>query len=160
MPLWEENIMDEPKIVFDPYAGPQQREVVEQILALLKVRLTGHEDWYPVAFFLKTDAGEILGGLLGMIWARWLHIGSLAVHELFRGRGWGSRLLERAEQYALERGCTKCVAQYPQFPGSPALRTTRLRALRRIRGLSGRSFAVLPHEAPHSAAYGLERYCC
>ena len=72
--------MDEPRIVFDPYAGTQQREIVEQILALSNVRLTGHEHWHPVAFLLKTDEGEILGGLLGMIWARWLHIAALAVH--------------------------------------------------------------------------------
>jgi GNAT superfamily N-acetyltransferase len=95
--------MDEPKIVFEPYASTQQREIVEQILAFRNVRLTSHDDWYPVAFFLKTDEGEILGGLLGMIWARWLHIASLAVHEPFRGRGWSSRLLGRAEQYALQR---------------------------------------------------------
>jgi GNAT superfamily N-acetyltransferase len=117
--LGEENIMDEPKMVFDPFAGPQQREVVEQILALLKVRLTGHEDWYPVAFFLKTDAGEILGGLLGMIWARRLDIGSLAVHELFRGRGWGYRLPELVEQYALERGCTNAWLSTHSFQARP-----------------------------------------
>ena len=111
--------MDELKIIFDPYASPQQREIVEQILALRNVRVTGHDDWYPVAFFLKTGEGEILGGLLGMIWARWLHIASLAVHEPFRGRGWGSRLLERAEQYALQRGCTNAWLSTHSFQARP-----------------------------------------
>jgi GNAT superfamily N-acetyltransferase len=114
-----EQIMDEPRIVFDPYAGAQPREIVEHILALSNVRRTGHEHWYPVGFFLKTEDGEILGGLLGMIWARWLHIAALAVHEPFRGRGWGSKLLQQAEQYALKRGCTNAWLSTHSFQARP-----------------------------------------
>jgi GNAT superfamily N-acetyltransferase len=98
--------MAEPKIVFDPYAGGAQREIVEEIINRRNVRLTGHDDWYPVAFFVKTDEGEILGGLLGNIWAKWLYIATLAVREPFRGKGYGTELMRRAERYALERGCT------------------------------------------------------
>jgi GNAT superfamily N-acetyltransferase len=98
--------MGEPKIVFDPYAGAAQRELVEEIINRRNVRLTGQDEWHPVAFFLKTDEGEILGGLLGQIWAQWLYIATLAVREPFRGRGYGTKLLARAEQYALESGCT------------------------------------------------------
>jgi hypothetical protein len=66
--------MDEPKIIFDPYAAAAQRELVEDIINRRNVRITGHDDdWYPVAFLLKTADGEILGGLLGQIWAQWLY---------------------------------------------------------------------------------------
>ena len=111
--------MDEPKIVFDPYAGTAQRELVEEIINRRNVRLTGHDEWYPVAFFLKTDEGEILGGLLGQIWAQWLYVATLAVREPFRGHGYGTTLLTRAEQYALERGCTNAWLSTFSFQARP-----------------------------------------
>ena len=40
------------------------------------------------------------------IWAQWLYIAELAVREPFRGHGYGTKLLSRAEQYALERSCS------------------------------------------------------
>jgi|GEM_PF-3766989 len=41
-----------------------------------------------------------------MIWAKRLYASILAVHEPFRGKGYGSELMRRAERYAIERGGT------------------------------------------------------
>jgi GNAT superfamily N-acetyltransferase len=98
--------MAEPQIVFSPLASHAEREYVEEIVNRRNVRLTGQDDWYPVNFFVKTEKGEILGGLLGYIWARWLYISILAIKEPFRGKGYGTELMRRAEEYALTRGCT------------------------------------------------------
>jgi GNAT superfamily N-acetyltransferase len=111
--------MDDPKIIFEPYAGAAQREFVEEIINRRNVRLTGHDEWHPVAFFLKSDQGEILGGLLGQIWAHWLSIATLAVREPFRGRGYGTKLLVRAEQFALESGCTNAWLSTFSFQARP-----------------------------------------
>ncbi len=111
--------MAEPIIVFEPYASAKQREFVEEIINRRNVRLTGHDEWHPVAFFVKTNEGEILGGLLGQIWARWLYITTLAVRERFRGRGYGTKLLARAEQYALESGCTNAWLSTFSFQARP-----------------------------------------
>jgi GNAT superfamily N-acetyltransferase len=114
-----ENPMDEPKIVFDPYAGPAQREFVEEIINRRNVRLTGNDEWHPVAFFVKTGDSEILGGLLGQIWAQWLSVATLAVREPFRGRGYGTRLLISAEQFAIERGCANAWLSTFSFQARP-----------------------------------------
>ncbi len=98
--------MAQRRIVFEPYASGAQRQVVEEIINRRNVAITGHDQWYQVAFFVKTDDGEILGGLLGAIWAKRLSVGTLAVQEPFRGKGYGTELMKRAEQYAMERGCT------------------------------------------------------
>jgi GNAT superfamily N-acetyltransferase len=111
--------MAKPQIVFDPYASAAQREVVDEIINRRSVRLTGHDDWYPMAFFLKTDEGEILGGLLGQIWARWLYVGTLTFREPFRGHGHGTKLLARAEEYALDRGCTNAWLSTFSFQARP-----------------------------------------
>lgn len=109
----------EPTIVFEPYASVSQRELVEEIINRRNVRLTGRDEWHPVAFFVKTDQGEILGGLLGQMWAQWLHVAILAVREPFRGHGYGTKLLARAEQYALESGCTNSWLSTFSFQARP-----------------------------------------
>ena len=40
--------------------------------------------------FVKTDDGEILGRLLGAIWAKRLYVSILAVQEPFRSKGYGT----------------------------------------------------------------------
>jgi GNAT superfamily N-acetyltransferase len=70
------------------------------------VAITGQAEWYPVAFFLRDESGEIPGGLLGDIWAAWLHVRTLAVAAPVRGHGFGREMMKRAELYAVERGCT------------------------------------------------------
>jgi GNAT superfamily N-acetyltransferase len=98
--------MSKPAVVFDPYASADLRNVVQTIVDNYNVAITGQAEWYPVAFFLSEENGEVLGGLLGDIWAAWLHVQTLAVAAPARGRGFGRELMKRAELYALERGCT------------------------------------------------------
>jgi len=98
--------MAQPRIVFEPYASGTQRAAVEEIVNRRDIAITGYDQWYPVAFFVKTDDGEILGGLLGAIWAKRLYVSILAVQEPFRSKGYGTDLMNRAEQYAIIRGCT------------------------------------------------------
>jgi GNAT superfamily N-acetyltransferase len=98
--------MAQPTIVFEPYASDAQRAVVEEIVNRRNIALTRYDQWYPVAFFVKTDDGEILGGLLGTIWAKRMYVSILGVQEPFRSKGYGTELMSRAEQYAVERGCT------------------------------------------------------
>jgi len=81
--------MAQPKIVFEPYAGGAQRDVVEEIVNRRNIALTGHDQWYPVAFFVKTDAGEILGGLLGTIWAKRMYVSILAYRNHFAAKATG-----------------------------------------------------------------------
>jgi GNAT superfamily N-acetyltransferase len=92
-------------IICDPDAGADQCNIVQTIVGNYNIAITGYAEWYPVAFFLKDENGEILGGLLGDIWAAWLHVAMLAVAARARGHGFGKELMKRAELYAVERGC-------------------------------------------------------
>jgi GNAT superfamily N-acetyltransferase len=55
---------------------------------------------------LDDDEGDVVAGLAAQTCADWLHIDLIWVERSLRGRGWGTRLIERAEEIALERGCT------------------------------------------------------
>lgn len=48
---------------------------------------------------------EVLGGLWGEVFYRWLFIELLAVPEQTSGQGMGARLMQMAEQLARDKGC-------------------------------------------------------
>lgn len=97
--------MEDLQIVFDPYAGQEQKDVVVTGINFHNVAATGHAAYYPVGVYLRDAQGEVMGGLLGEIWGRWLNVTYLWVAEPARGGGYASRLLQTAERYAIERGC-------------------------------------------------------
>ena len=74
-------------------------------LALYNVAVTGQSHYSPLAIFLKDERGAILGGALGHVWGGWLDLDALWVSELFRGQGYGAKLLEAAEDEARDQGC-------------------------------------------------------
>jgi GNAT superfamily N-acetyltransferase len=90
------------------------------------VAITGQAEWYPVAYFLRDENGEVLGGLLGDIWAAWIHVRTLAVAPPARGHGFGKELMKRAELYAVERGCTDAFPRHLQSSSATLLRKARI----------------------------------
>jgi GNAT superfamily N-acetyltransferase len=95
------------RISVEPHAPASLRDHVRDHLDTFNVAVTGHAEYHTVSIFLRDERDEILGGLLGNIWGGWLHVAILWVAEPLRRRGYGRQLLEAAEQYAVERGCTR-----------------------------------------------------
>ena len=54
---------------------------------------------------VRDDDGELLGGLVGETLWNTLYVGVLWVHVQHRGNGYGTALMERAQQVAREHGC-------------------------------------------------------
>jgi len=63
----------------------------------------GHRN---ICFLLRAQDGGIAGGLIGETYWNWLYVNLLFVREELRGRGYGERLLERAEHEARRYGAT------------------------------------------------------
>lgn len=95
----------EGEIVFAEHPPEDWVALVNDGVDLHNIAETGLSEHYPVHFFIQTNSGACIGGLIGSIWGGWLHITSLWVEATFRGRGYGTRLLHNAEQYALDKGC-------------------------------------------------------
>ena len=66
-------------------------------------RFTGSVLSEKVASFVKSEAGLVVGGILGEINWNWMHIQGLWVDEASRKNHWGSKLLANIEQYALSK---------------------------------------------------------
>ena len=111
--------MQDLDIVFDPLPPDALSRFVTESLALYNVAATGQSAWYPVGFFLKSRSGEWLGGLLGNIWGGWLHVTHLWIASAVRRQGHGSRLLQAAEEYAVERGCIGATLETHSYEARP-----------------------------------------
>ncbi len=61
---------------------------------------TGNERPQPIAYFLRDEAGRIVGGVQGSLWGRSVHIDALWVDEKYRGQNCGSKLMKAIEDYA------------------------------------------------------------
>ena len=106
-------------VVFEPYAGEAENQFVINSLDNHNIAVTGLSAYYPIAFFLKAESGEVMGGLLGQIWGGWLHVTYLWVAEPARGKGNATRLMNAAEKYAVERGCGGAFLETFSFQARP-----------------------------------------
>ena len=70
------------------------------------VVITGHDQSVSGRVLRKdgTEGKKFSADCSGMIWAKRLYVSIRAVQEPFRGKGYGTELMRRAEQYAIEAG--------------------------------------------------------
>ncbi|MGH7335487.1 MAG: GNAT family N-acetyltransferase [Candidatus Rokuibacteriota bacterium] len=95
------------RISLESHAPESLRQHVRDHLDTFNVAVTGLAEYHTVSVFLRDEHDEVLGGLLGNVWGGWLHVAILWVAEGLRGRGYGRQLLEAAERYAVQHGCTR-----------------------------------------------------
>lgn len=95
--------MEDIKVVFET-GNDKAAGYVRERLGLFNASRTGRSDYYPCNIFLRGEKGDVLGGLLGELWANWLFVAILWVDEPLRGRGYATRLMDAAEDYARRRG--------------------------------------------------------
>ena len=74
----------------------------------------------PLSVVGLTEAGEVVGGLIGQTRGRWLRVDIMAVRRDLRRRGFGRHILNAAESEARARGCEQVFLdtldyQGPQF---------------------------------------------
>ena len=80
------------------------RRFIEDNTTTFTMAMTSAMDYQPVGYFLRQERGEWVGGLLGHVWAEYLHVQWLWVAGSLRGRGYGARMLRAAEKMAIENG--------------------------------------------------------
>ncbi len=97
--------MEDLRLVRKEAGDPPVEKRLQDAIDSFNVEVTGRSDWWPVTIVVEESAGRTRGGLVGGIWAGWLHVTVLWLEPELRRLGLGSRLLRAAEEYAVERGC-------------------------------------------------------
>jgi len=107
---------------------------------------TGNERPRSVAYFLREESGEIVGGVRGSLWGRSTHIDALWVDAAHRGRGYGSKLMKAIEAYAAAH-------EHPLI----YLETASFQALPFYESLGYRLFGELPEISEGHTLYFLSK---
>jgi GNAT superfamily N-acetyltransferase len=103
---------------FAPFPYEGLRQVIDGLDGYNR-SLTGLPAHDPVSLLLKGGSNEVLGGLLGHIWGRWLCISHLWVAGHVRSRGHGTTLMATADRYAVDRGCLGAFLSTFSFQARP-----------------------------------------
>ena len=59
----------------------------------------------PFGFFLKDEKGHTVGGLNGFCYYGCLYMDQLYIEEQYRGQGWGTKLVQAAEDFGHAQNC-------------------------------------------------------
>ncbi|ROM79109.1 GNAT family N-acetyltransferase [Pseudomonas brassicacearum] len=83
----------------------EERQGILAPLRAYNTARTGGSAPELVAWLVRDEQDEIVGGLYGRVFFRWLYIELLVVPEQARGQGTGSTLMQMAEELAREKNC-------------------------------------------------------
>ncbi|MCB9451035.1 MAG: GNAT family N-acetyltransferase [Anaerolineaceae bacterium] len=100
-----------------PNAGLEA--LIRQGLSRYNQEQVGNRDAQRLMLVANDKHDQVIGGVLGeSIWG-WLLVETIWVDEAFRGQGYGSELLARAEDVARQRGCTHVALETFSFQYLP-----------------------------------------
>lgn len=111
--------MSAPSIVAEQNPPKAWIEAIVRRLRNYNTAATGIVEFYPVVFLVKDASNSVSGGLLGNIVGGWLHIRSLWVDKMWRGRGYATQLMAAAERYAIAKGCVASFLQTASYEARP-----------------------------------------
>lgn len=96
---------DSYRLTLETAPEPAEEQVVLDGLRAFNVAVIGPPNIRPVAVFVRDDAGDVSGGLLGEIKWRWLYVDKLWLPKALRGSGMGTKLMRIVEQHAWAEDC-------------------------------------------------------
>jgi ribosomal protein S18 acetylase RimI-like enzyme len=107
------------RVEFAPFVDRDVRDFIDDGINFHNIAMTGLPSFLPVNFLLRGEHGDVLGGLLGLLWGAWLHISHLWVADAARGLGHGTQLMRSAETYAISRGAIGATLDTFSFQARP-----------------------------------------
>ena len=92
------------KMPEDSKSAEGYRAVREGLIGFNKNK-TSMEAPKAIPIFMRDGKNQVVGGVIGYVYAGWLHIDFLWIEESFRNKGNGTKLLKMIENEAVGCGC-------------------------------------------------------
>jgi GNAT superfamily N-acetyltransferase len=94
------------EIVTSEDPADSERQALVDLLVNYNASRVGEQRVRQYALLLREPQNaEIVGGLYAYLFYDWLSIELLIVPDRYRGHGFGTELMQRAERYAIDAGC-------------------------------------------------------
>jgi GNAT superfamily N-acetyltransferase len=93
----------------------QDYKFLQEQLFAFNMAATGYDDGRDVTILVRDEQGGIAAGLSGWTWGGMLKIQYLWVREDYRGKDYGTRMLEAAEAEGRARGCRQVALDTHSF---------------------------------------------
>lgn len=90
-------------------SSPEEALAVRTNLIQFNARFIAEDlqqNYEEINLHIKDEFGEIAGGINSVFCWNWIEVDILWIDDRFRGRGYGSRLLQEIETIAKEKQCT------------------------------------------------------
>ncbi len=107
--------MQEDSFVVEDAIDAQDFSFLEEQMFAYNMARTGYRDGRALALLVRDEQGAIVAGLSGWTWGGMLKIQYLWVHEDYRGKGYGRRMLAAAEAEGRARGCRQAALDTHSF---------------------------------------------
>jgi GNAT superfamily N-acetyltransferase len=92
-------------VTLESDSKPEDVQRVHDGLASYNTEKVGVHEFQALNIFIRDDDDQIVGGLLGETFWNWCNVDTLWLEESIRREGYGSKLLQMAEEEAVRRGC-------------------------------------------------------
>src|SRR3954463_5960664 len=99
--------------------GPHTWKEITSGLDAFNAAVAGAHDYSLMVLAVRDAGGQVVGGLWGRVFYRWLFIQVLYLPEGLRRQGMGSAVVRRAEAEARARGCIGGVVDTFSFQARP-----------------------------------------
>jgi GNAT superfamily N-acetyltransferase len=107
--------MDSDPLTVESHPMPADVQFLEDRLHEYNDAQTGITDGQLLALFIRDAQHTIQAGLAGWTWGGCCYIRYLWVHADLRGQGYGTHLMQAAEQEAAARGCHQVLLDTHSF---------------------------------------------
>ncbi len=98
--------------------GRAKKAILKGLMAYNRDRI-GRRKWKNIAITVRSDAGEIVGGVTGEAWADWLFVQLLWIDEAYRGHDYASRAMDALEDEARAFGAKHAYLDTFSFQARP-----------------------------------------
>ncbi len=98
---------------------PNDVQVIEDGLTAFNLRHAPPDNYQRLVVLLHGADHRLVGGIVGNTWWGWLRIDVLWIDESLRHQGWGTRLMQAAEEEAIRRGCHRAFLDTLSFQALP-----------------------------------------
>lgn len=94
--------------------APEEIAELDEAIYAFNVQSTGIGDGRGLSILLR-DGGRVVGGVHGWTWGGTCFVRLLTLPPEMRGRGLGTRLMQRVEEEARARGCGQILLETHDF---------------------------------------------